>query len=434
MTESRIVRRVRLRLLAWSGGTTLVLLVLLGLVIYAAVSTSLASAGTSQLRERAAELASGVPAAEGVGVGTIGGGSLVVGEGTAPGLVIGGPTSGTLAFIVGPGVEAGAMGTAPVIRALRLPDQSGVQAALTADGESVVETDLQGVPVRILSTPISAPGGTLVVQVVGDRTAELRTLAVLLAVLLVGGLLVLLASLVVGWLYADRALVPIREAMRHQREFAADASHELRTPLAVIRGNVEALRRRPDRPPAELQATLAETEAEVDRLGAMVDDLLLLARTDSGALEIAREPVDLAEVALDAAGSLVPAADAAGVRIEVDAEPFALTGDQARLRQLVGILLDNAIRHAPRGTTVEVSVAGAGDEGRLRVDDRGPGFRDEDLPRVFDRFWRAADAPAGGTGLGLAIAAWIVARHGGSIVAANRPDGGARLEVSLPAR
>jgi signal transduction histidine kinase len=431
--EARIVRRVRLRLLAWSGGTTLVLLVLLGGLIYAAVAASLSSAGTAQLRERARELTAAAPLTVGVPPGAQGTVTTIVGEGTVPGLVIGGPTSGTLGIVVGPEGAAGAAGVVPGFQAIQLPDQAGVQAAL-AGGETVLEVDLDGAPVRILSTPIAGPTGTLVVQVVGDRTAEVRTLTILLVVLLVGGLLVLAASLAVGWLYADRALIPIRDAMRHQREFAADASHELRTPLAVIRGNVESLRRRPDRPAAEVEETLAETEAEVDRLGALVDDLLLLARTDSGVLEVAVEPVDLAEVALDAAGSLAATARRAAVRVEVDAEPVEVAGDPARLRQLVAILGDNALRHAPAGSTVEVGVAAMGDGARLRVEDRGPGFHPDDLPHVFDRFWRASDAPEGGTGLGLAIAAWIVERHHGRITADNRPGGGARLEVVLPLR
>jgi len=100
----------------------------------------------------------------------------------------------------------------------------------------------------------------------------------------------------------------------------------------------------------------------------------------------------------------------------------------------VTILLDNAVRHAPPGTTVEVGVAEVAGAARLRVDDRGLGFRPEDLPRAFDRFWRAPDAPPGGTGLGLSIAAWIAERHGGSVTASNRPGGGARLEVKLPRR
>jgi signal transduction histidine kinase len=250
----------------------------------------------------------------------------------------------------------------------------------------------------------------------------------------VGCLAVLAAALVVGWVYAERALVPIRDALRRQREFAADASHELRTPLTVVRGSVEDLRRNADLPVSSVGQALEDIEGEVDRLTALVDDLLLLARTDSGVVELAAEPTDLAEIALDASGVLIAAAERRDVLIEVDAQPVPLVADPARLRQLVTILVDNAVRHAPARSTVQVSVGTTDGFASLRVEDRGPGFRPEDLPRAFDRFWRAPDAPPGGTGLGLSIAAWIAERHGGSVTASNRPDGGARLEVLLPLR
>jgi signal transduction histidine kinase len=116
----------------------------------------------------------------------------------------------------------------------------------------------------------------------------------------------------------------------------------------------------------------------------------------------------------------------------VDPVPAEVTGDPARLRQLVAILVDNALRHAPGGSRVEVGVRAEGPDAVLVVDDAGPGITPEDLPRVFDRFYRAAGAPGGGTGLGLAIAAWIVERHGGTIAATNREGGGARFTVRLP--
>jgi signal transduction histidine kinase len=111
-----------------------------------------------------------------------------------------------------------------------------------------------------------------------------------------------------------------------------------------------------------------------------------------------------------------------------------LLADRERLRQLVVILVDNAIRHASAGggRSVEVSVRGFDGRAVLAVDDDGPGIRPEDLPHVFDRFWRGAGAPEGGTGLGLAIGQWIADRHGGTIAASNRPGGGARFEVRLP--
>ena len=444
--EAALIRRVRLRLLAWSGGSTLVVLLLLGTVIYVAVANSLASAAVDQLRQRATVVTSGLPATftmpvvgpsvtvggksagpPGVGAGT----SLIANDASAPGLLVEGGAAGTVAFIVAP--SDGVFPDARAIYGTALPDISSVEAA-RADGEVLTTTDVGGNPVRILSASIILPDGVFVVQVIGDRSAEVRTLTVLLAVLIAGGLLVLAASLAVGWTYADRALVPIRDALRRQREFAADASHEFRTPLAIIRGSVEELRREPDRNVAGATATIDDIDGEVVRLGALVDDLLLLARTDSGSMELAMAPVDLGEIALDASGGLVTLAAERAVRIEVDAEPVPLTGDTERLGQLVRILGDNAVRHAPAGTTVSLAVHASDGVAALVVEDRGPGFREEDLAQVFERFWRAPDAPAGGTGLGLTIAAWIVERHGGTIAAGNRPGGGARIEVRLSIR
>lgn len=427
--DEALLRRVRLRLLAWSGGTTLVVLLVLGTLIYALAATSLAASAEDQLRTRAADMRAGLQFATRLPIAPIGSGISEVAS--APGIVIGGPTSGTIAVIWGPTGGGVAAGPPIALGGVALP--AGDALAEARNGvESVTTLTLEGTPVRLLSTPVDRPEGTYVIQVVGDRTTELRTLTTLLAVLLVGGLAVLAASLAVGWLYADRALVPIREAMRRQREFAADASHELRTPLAIVRGSVEDLRRNADQPVAGVGHALEDIETEVDRMRAMVDDLLLLARTDSGVVELTMAPVDLAAIALDAADGLLPSAERRDVRIEVDAEPVPTTGDSARLRQLVTILVDNALRHAPAGSTVEVAVHPVDGSGSIRVRDHGPGFRPDDLPHVFDRFWRAADAPPGGTGLGLSIAAWVAERHGGSVAASNAPDGGAVLEVRLP--
>jgi signal transduction histidine kinase len=249
----------------------------------------------------------------------------------------------------------------------------------------------------------------------------------------------LLAASGVGAAYARRALVPIRrslvdqrQALRRQREFAADASHELRTPLTVIRASVDDLSRHASEPVSSVGSALTDIRDEVDQLTAMVDDLLLLARSDSGAMALERVPVDLGDVASTAAAALSRPATERGVAVLVDPAPADLSGDPARLRQLVTILIDNAIRHSPKDGRVLVRVRTEGPDATLDVEDDGPGIRAEDLPRLFDRFYRAAGAPGGGTGLGLAIAAWIVERHDGRIEAANRPEGGARFTVHLP--
>ena len=200
----------------------------------------------------------------------------------------------------------------------------------------------------------------------------------------------------------------------------------------VIRSSVEHLTRHPEKTVGEHREALDDIDAEVQHLTVLVDDLLLLARSDSGAVALDRMPLDLGDVAFEAAGALGRMAEDRGVHVEVDPEPAMLEGDPARLRQLVTILVDNAIRHSPRDGRVTVIVRAVDATASVEVDDEGPGLRPEDMPHVFDRFFRAQGAPSGGTGLGLAIAKWIVDRHGGRIGVANRPDGGAAFRVELP--
>jgi two-component system sensor histidine kinase CiaH len=251
-------------------------------------------------------------------------------------------------------------------------------------------------------------------------------------VLLVGGLGALALALVGGAVYAERALVPIRESLRRQREFAADASHELRTPLSVVRGSIDHLERHPDASVASVGTALVDMKAEVDHMTGLVDDLLLLARADSGTLEIERVPVDLGDIAASALGGLSALAAERTVHVELDAVPTAVVGDPSRLRQLVTILADNAVRHSPPGGHVAVRVAPEARRVVLTVDDAGPGIDPAHLAHVFDRFWRAPGAPGDGAGLGLSIAAWIAQSHGGTISAEDGPVGGARFRVSLP--
>jgi signal transduction histidine kinase len=344
----------------------------------------------------------------------------VVRDPSQPGLLIGGPSSGTIAQVVG-AASSEDTGSGP-----------SFQATITADGRQVRDDVVNGVPMRVLIARFDIGGTPAFVQVAEDRSVELGTLQATLMVLLAGGAAAVVAAGLVGYRYSGRALVPIRDSLRRQREFAADASHELRTPLSIIRGNVQVLRRERALPDAARSA-IDDIDAEADRMAALVDQLLLLARTDSDIAELSRQPVDLGQEAADALEQMTRVAEARGVVVELDVAPSPLQADPLRLRQLVAILADNAIRHAPFGGHVWVGVKAERDVARLTVDDDGPGVRPEDRVHVFDRFWRAVDAPAGGSGLGLAIAAWIVERHGGSIVVGERPGGGARFTAELPA-
>jgi signal transduction histidine kinase len=420
-----------MQLALWSGGVTLVLLLLLGGAVYIAVDRSLSNSGTAQLVNQANRLTGGRPRPD------------VLPQG---GFNFGGPGSGTFAMVVdGQGDPVGRGGRVPSglpvmasVDAARASGQRDIREATVAIGGTTLE-DVAETPVRVLTDPVVFRGQQFYLQIVGDRTTEERTLRVLVLVLVVGGVVALLVASGVGAAYASRALVPIRrslidqrEALRRQREFAADASHELRTPLTVIRASVDDLERHPKQQVANVGTALTDIRDEVDHVTAMVDDLLLLARSDSGAVELERVPVDLGDVASSGASAMSLLAADREVTLVVDPEPAEVQGDAARLRQLVGILVDNALRHAPSGTRVDVRVRAEAGQALLVVEDEGQGIRPEDLPRVFDRFYRAAGSPGGGTGLGLAIAAWIVERHGGRIEAANRESSGARFTVRLP--
>ncbi len=422
--DGELIRRTRRRLVAWSGGLTLVILLALGVAVASAVDRSLGAAGETQLADRATLLAGAIR-----GVQPNRPGNTEGERGGNPGFAFGGPGSGSFAMVIKPD-DTLLEGSSRL--AINLPDVAAAAAA-RASGRDVREARVDGVPVRIYSLATDRGGVRYVVQVVGDRTAEKQTLQVLYLVLGIGALVALALALVGGRIYAERALVPIRDSLTRQRDFAADASHELRTPLAVVRTSVEHLLRNPDRKVGEVGTALTDISAEVDRLSAMVGDLLTLARADSGAVELVRTPVDLADLATMVLSDLQPIAAAAKVQLQVDAIPGDVLGDADRLRQLVTILVDNAIKHTPADGSVTVQVTRAGRHMGLAVEDTGNGLRDEDIPHLFERFWRSPTAPQGGSGLGLAIASWIVAAHHGKISAANRPEGGARFEVELPA-
>jgi len=421
--DARLIRGVRWRLVLWSGLTTLVVLAILGVALYAVAAGSLETAGKSQLDARATAFRQHPDP----------------GGGPGQGFIFGGNSSGTFALLAD---DSGApVGRGSLFVPDGLPVETGIEAARTS-GLDIRTTVVGTTPLRVRTEKaLTTTDQVVYIQVIQDRSAELQTLDAIRRVLLVGGGLVVLVAFGFGALYASRALVPIREslvqqraALRRQREFAADASHELRTPLTVIRSSVEHLRRNPgDGAAATSREALDDIDAEVGNLTALVEDLLLLARSDSGAITLTRLPVDLGDVAADGAGALAKTAAERDVHLALDPEPAIVEGDHARLRQLTVILVDNAIRHTHRGGSVRVRIRGDRREAILEVDDDGPGIRPEDMPHVFERFWRAPGAAAGGTGLGLAIAKSIVDLHDGRIVVANRPEGGARFTVRLPA-
>jgi two-component system, OmpR family, sensor histidine kinase MprB len=211
-----------------------------------------------------------------------------------------------------------------------------------------------------------------------------------------------------------------------QRQLVADASHELRTPLTSIRANVELLERARDMEPSERAQVLASVRGQLEDLTILVGDLVDLARPGERAVE-PPEDVRLDELVEDAVQRA--RRHAPETEFTLVAEPCMVSGSRARLARAVGNLLDNAVKWSPPGQPVEVAV----NAGEVTVRDHGPGIAEDDLPHVFDRFYRAPAARGlPGSGLGLAIVKQVAEAHGGSVVAEPAPGGGARLRLALP--
>jgi two-component system OmpR family sensor kinase len=219
------------------------------------------------------------------------------------------------------------------------------------------------------------------------------------------------------------------------RRFAADASHELRTPLAAIRGYAELARRHPGPIPGDIAHALSRVESESSRMTVLVDELLLLAQLDAGR-PLAKEPVDLTRLAIDATSDAWVASPGHRWLLELPDEPVEVEGDGYRLHQVLANLMSNAAKHTPPGTTVTVAVATGGEPGTvaLSVTDDGPGIPEDLQPALFERFVRgdSARSNAGAsTGLGLAIVQAVTVAHGGSVSVTSRP-GQTSFVITLP--
>ncbi|MBI3302257.1 MAG: HAMP domain-containing protein [Deltaproteobacteria bacterium] len=217
------------------------------------------------------------------------------------------------------------------------------------------------------------------------------------------------------------------------RHFSADAAHELRTPLTILKGELEVALRSP--PAAdEYRRVLTSCLEEVDRLNALVEDLLFLARSDSGAVSLSQTPVNLADDLAEVAPALLALADTAGVTCAIAPSPALwVRGQPSMLFRLIFNLGENAIKYTPAGGTVAVALAQHGREATLEVRDTGPGIAAEEQARIFDRFYRGDPARGrGGTGLGLALARSIVLVHDGRITVESTVGQGSCFRVVLP--
>jgi two-component system, OmpR family, sensor kinase len=232
--------------------------------------------------------------------------------------------------------------------------------------------------------------------------------------------------------HVDNALTARQESETRVRQFVADASHELRTPLAAVRGYAELVRRGGEATPDVLHA-IGRVESEAARMTTLVEDLLLLARLDSGR-PLEYSTVDLSRLVLDAVGDARVAGPEHRWRLDLPAEPVTAPGDAARLHQVLANLLSNARTHTPPGTTVTTGLSISDGEVELTVTDDGPGIPEHLQPEIFERFARGDSSrsrAAGSTGLGLAIVAAVVQAHDGEVGVESRP-GRTEFTVWLP--
>jgi len=327
------------------------------------------------------------------------------------------------------------------------------------------DATVEGTHVRMYTQRVFSDGVLQVALPLTDVEHTLGRLELLLAAVSAGG--IALAALL-GLLVSKAALVPVRRLTRTaervtrthdlthriqardqgelgrlaasfntmlealershiaQRQLVSDASHELRTPLTSVRANLDALAMGDRLDPPERERAIAAARAQLAELSVLVGDLVDLSKTEVDAIEIETVRLDLAAAeAIDRARLHAP-----GCRFELHAQPCLVYAAPARLDRAIANLLDNAVKWGPPGGPVEVFVR----DGRLDVRDHGPGIDREDLPHVFDRFYRARDARGlPGSGLGLAIVRQVADMHGGGVRAANDSHGGARLTLELPA-
>ncbi|HWD18051.1 MAG TPA: HAMP domain-containing sensor histidine kinase [Verrucomicrobiae bacterium] len=232
----------------------------------------------------------------------------------------------------------------------------------------------------------------------------------------------------------NRMIDRLREAFEQNRRFLADASHELRTPLTALRGELESVL--PDAQPAPVRDRIGSALEEVDRLAKIVETLFAISRLEAGEAQREWARFDLAQLATGTAEQMALLADDKGVAVECDAAPGVnVEGDQARIKQVVVNLLDNAIKYTPAGGSIRLRVHALGQKAVMEVIDTGIGIPATALPHVFERFFRVDEARSrqvDGAGLGLAIVKSICAAHGGLVEVDSAEQRGSRFRVELP--
>lgn len=419
---ARSLRRLRLRVTAWYVGTFAVVLIALGVLLFAVLAHDVSADLDRSLREATREIASAAERREQERAATGGGAIDAVEELRIPERRL------YLFDLEGhPLTPATADDTlrSAALRAAR-------SGSASARWEAHTDESLQAYAERFTTKG----GARYVAAVEVDRDPIDDRYASLIALVSGLGALGLVFVATGGWILARHSVEPVERSMEHMRRFMADAAHELRTPVSVIRSRVDVALDQP-REAADYEGTLHELRGEIERLASLVNDLFTLARADADERAVTAARVQLDEIVLEAVTTAGWIAARRGITLHVEeADEVLIDGDPALLRQLAMIVLDNAIKFSEGGSAVTISVRALAEGATLVVEDRGAGIAETDLDRVFDRFYRAESVrgTTTGAGLGLAIARWIADAHGARIALERAPAGGTRVTVTFPAR
>lgn len=475
---------IRVQLTLWYTTVFATLIVLFSIILYKTLQTSLASGVDTALQLRTQQIAGGISVEDGKitiqdVTGELPGLDTPATTGDPPGRIQASAAAdvnvGVLVRVLN--VKGQTIYISPAFRALKVPHASVTQPLQGIPWQHTIIAQ-NGQEVRVYSAALTDNGTIFGVVQVGESLERLTTtLRSITIALLVITPFVLLLSAFGGYWLAKRAFRPIHRLTRtaqdikagdlhrrvpvpgardevhdlaltlngmierldlaftQQRRFVADASHELRTPVTVIRSMTDVALTQP-LTSEEYVAVLHDVNAESERLGQLINDLLALARADEGQIQLDCEPVRLDFLAFDVAATMEPLAVERGIELQVQTlEPATVLGDTARLIQVIMSLMDNAIIYTNAGGTVTLGVEVNDATARLVVSDTGIGIALEDIAHIFERFYRADPArsrAAGGSGLGLAIVDWVVRAHGGSIAVESQPGQGSTFTVTLP--
>jgi len=308
-----------------------------------------------------------------------------------------------------------------------------VQAARSQGYDLRTTVTSGGVPVRLLTYKVPSGEGVQIFQIGRYLTEQQRVLQRLFnTMIILGGIVTILFGMI-SWILAGRTIKPSQGAWDKQQTFVSNASHELRTPLTLIHAGVELSLRKAESP-AQKQL-LSDVLADADYMNKLIEDLLLLSRLDSGTLKLELQTVALADLMPEMLRQVERMANNAGVKLQHSLADISLKVDPLRLKQILLVIFDNAIRNTPSGGIVKFEAHTVSDHAELVLSDTGPGVPQELIDKVFDRFYKVNDQPSTeyrGSGLGLSIAKSLVEAQHGTILLKSVSGEGTKVILTFP--